>query len=95
MKEESISQEFRLKNIEEKKYFLKEIDQNELTSKKQKKVTSNLNHTEYLLISVSAITGCVSVSDFASLLGISTGITSSAIGLINCAITAAIKNISQ
>ena len=64
-------------------------------SKKQKKVSSNLNHTEYFLISVSAITGCVSVSDFASLLGISTGITSSAIGLINCAITAAIKNISQ
>ena len=39
MVEENISQEFRLKNIDEtRNYFLKEIEQNELTSKKHKKV---------------------------------------------------------
>ena len=38
MGEENISQEFRLKNIDEtRSYFLKEIEQNELMSKKQKK----------------------------------------------------------
>ena len=36
-------------------------------------------------------TGCISISAFASLLGIPIGITSSAIGLKICAITAGIK----
>ena len=40
MKQESISQEFWLKNIEEiNNYFIKEIEQNELMSKKHKKVS--------------------------------------------------------
>ena len=45
MLEENISQEFGLKNIDEtRNYFLEEIEQNELTSKKQRKVCSNLNY---------------------------------------------------
>ena len=43
------------------------------------------------LILPSTITGRVSISALASLVGISIGITSCAIGLKNCAITAAIK----
>ena len=39
MAEENISQEFRLKNIDEKRhYFIEEINQNEMMSKKHKKV---------------------------------------------------------
>ena len=38
MTEENISQEFRLKNIDEtRNYFIEEINQNELMSKKHKK----------------------------------------------------------
>ena len=38
MKEKNISQEFRLKNIDEtRNYFLEEIEQNELISRKYKK----------------------------------------------------------
>ena len=38
MVEENINQEFRLKNIDEtRNYFLKEIEQNELMSKKAQK----------------------------------------------------------
>ena len=38
MKEENISQEFRLKNIEEtRNYFIKETNSNEFMTKKQKK----------------------------------------------------------
>ena len=40
----------------------------------------------------STITGCVSISAFASLVGIPIGITSSAIGFKICGITAGIKN---
>ena len=39
----------------------------------------------------STITECVSISDFASVVGIPTGITGSVIGLKTCAITAGIK----
>ena len=41
--------------------------------------------------STSAVTGCVSISAFPSLVGIPVYITSSAVGLKICAITAGIK----
>ena len=51
MLEENISKEFKLKNIEEiKKYFMQEINQNELMSKKRKKVSRVLNYIENLLV---------------------------------------------
>ena len=82
MVEEKISQEFRLKNIDEtRNYFLEEIKQNELMSRKHKKVCTTLNYIEHFLILASTITGCISISTFASLLGIPIGIMSSAIGL--------------
>ena len=85
MAEENISQKFRLKNIDEtRNYFLKEIEQNELISKKQKRVCTTLNYIEHFLILSSTIAGCISISAFASLLGIPLGITSSAIGLNIC-----------
>ena len=61
-------------------------------SRKQKKAQTTLNYIKFFLNSASAITGCISISAFASLLGIPIGITSSAIGLKRCAITAGIKN---
>ena len=92
MVEENISQEFRLKNIDEtRNYLIEEINRNELMSKKHKKVCTTLNYIEHFLILASTITGCISISAFASLLGIPIGITSSAIGLKICAITAGIK----
>ena len=67
MLEENISQKFRLKNIDEtRNYFIKEINHNELMSKKYEKVCRVLNYTEHLLIIISTITGCVSISTFAS-----------------------------
>ena len=47
-------------------------------SKKHKKNCITLKHIEYFLIIASTITGCVSISFFASLFGISIGITISA-----------------
>ena len=60
-------------------------------SKKHKKVRWVLNYIEHSLIVISTITGCVSISAFASLVGIAIGITSSAIELKICVITAGIK----
>ena len=60
-------------------------------SKKHKKFWGVLNYIDHLLIVISTITGCVSISGFTSLSGIPIGITSSAIGLKICAITAGTK----
>ena len=60
-------------------------------SKKHKKVCSTLNYIEHFLVLASTITGCVSTSAFASLIGIPIGITSSAIGLKIWAVTSRIK----
>ena len=50
-------------------------------SNNNKKVYGVLNHIEHLVILVSAVTGYVSISAFASLVGIPVGRTSSAVGL--------------
>ena len=87
MNEETICQEFELRSIDEtRNYFLEEIKQNELMSKNHKKVCTTLNYIENFLILASTITGCISISTFASLLGIPIGITSSEIVLITAGI---------
>ena len=60
-----------MKNIEEtRNYFVKEIYQNKLMSKKHKKVCATANCIEHFLILVSAMTGWVSISGFGSVLDI-------------------------
>ena len=89
-------QEFRLKKIDETRYnFLEEIEQNELMSKKHKKVFISLNYTELFLILASTITGCISISASASLIDIPIGMTSSAIGLKICSKLQELKSISR
>ena len=93
MFEEIVSQEFRSKNIDETwNYLIEEIKQNELMSIKHKKICTTLNYIEYFLIVAFTITGCISISSFASLVDIPIGITSSAIELKVSAITAEIKS---
>ena len=58
-------------------------------SKKYKKIGKHLNYVKYLIILASTVTGCVSISAFASLVAV--GIASSAIEIKICAITAGIK----
>ena len=67
------------------------MKQNELMSKKHKKVCTTLNYIEHFLILASTITGCISIPAFTSVISIAIGITSSAIGLKICAITERIK----
>ena len=87
-----MSQEIRLKNISETRNYLpEEVNQNKLISRKHKKVCTTLNYIEHILILASKITGCISISDFAYLIGVSIGITSSAIGSKMCTIAARVK----
>ena len=88
------SLEFRfLKKIDETRNYLSdEISHNDLMSQKYKKTCKYLNYVEQLLILVSTVTGCVSISAFASLLCFPVGIKSSAVGIKICPIIAGIKN---
>ena len=86
------SLEFVLRKIAETKdYLLEEIKHNYLMSEKYEKTCKYLNYVEKFLILVSAVTGCVSISAFASLVCVPVCITSSAVGIKACAVTAAIN----
>ena len=61
-------------------YFVEEIEQNELMSKKHKEFSAALNYIKLFLILSFTVYGCISISAFASLLGIPIRITSSVIG---------------
>ena len=62
-----------------------------MSEKYQKETWKYLNYVENLLIFVSTITGCVSISAFASLVCVPVGIASSVVEIKICAITAGIK----
>ena len=89
---EKASFEFRLRKIDETgNYLLDEIKHNNLMSEKYDKTCKNLNYVEHLLMQASKVTGCFSISTFASLVCFPVGITSSSIGIKICVITAGIE----
>ena len=88
---EEANLEFR-KTDETRNYLLDEIKQNDFMNEKYKKTCKYLNYVENLFINVaSAVTGCISISAFASLVVIPAGVASSAVGIKLCAITGGIK----
>ena len=68
---------------ETRNYLLDEIKHDDLMREKHKKTRKNLSYAEHLLILASTVTGCVSVSTFASLFDLPVGITSSAVEIKN------------
>ena len=59
--------------------------------KKHKKICVTLNYIEYFLTLASGVSGCISISTFASLLNISIGNTTSDRGLKIGSVSAGIK----
>ena len=64
-------------------------------SEKYENTCRYLNHVKRLFILVSTVTGCVSISAFASLICFPVGIISSPVGIRNCAFTAGIKKYEE
>ena len=60
-------------------------------SEKHEKVDRALNYFEHFVIFISAVSGCVSISPFASLVGVPVGIARAVVRIKICAITAGIK----
>ena len=91
MVEQNISLNLRLRKINEtRNCFWEEVKQNYLVSK-CKKVFKTLNYIQHSHTLVPFVTGCVSISAFASLAEIAIGIASFEVGLNICVLTAAIK----
>ena len=89
---EEASLEFRMRKIDEaRNNLLDEIKHNDIMSEKYKKTCKYLNYVENLLVLASTVTGCISISAFASLVCVPVDLTSSAVGINICAITAGIK----
>ena len=76
---------------EKRNYLLDEIKHNALMSEKYKKTCKHLNHVEHLLILVSTVTGCISISALPSLVCVPVGIKSSAVRIKICVITTGVK----
>ena len=76
---------------EARNYLIQEINKNEMMSKKHEKGCATLNYIKHLLILASLVTGFVSISVFAYLVGIPVGIASFAAGLKISAKTAGSK----
>ena len=88
---EEASLDFRLRKIyETRNYLLDATKHNYLMTEKYKKTCKYLTYVEQLLILASTIIGCVSISAFASLACVPLGITSSAVQVKICAVTAGI-----
>ena len=84
------SLEFRLTKVDRKRnYLLDEIKH--IMSEKYKKTCKYSNYVKHLLILVSRVTGCVSISAYASLVCVPVGITGSTVGIKICIITAGIE----
>ena len=81
-----------MENINEtRNYFLEDIAENELTSRKHRKIRAIPNYIECILILASTVNGSILISAFASMFGIPIGITSSVTGLKICAMAAGIE----
>ena len=96
MKDRKVGLDFRLKNDERRTCLLKEVERNNFISEKHKNVSRLLNYSQILIVLISVISGFVSSSAFASLLGVVVSIASFAVGLKISVITAEIlKSVSQ
>ena len=89
---EEASPGFRLRKIDEiRSYLLDEMKHNDLMSEKYKKSCKYIIYVEHLLILVSAITGYLLISAFASLVAAPVGVMISEVAIKICAITAGLK----
>ena len=92
MAKENVSLDSRLTKIDEtRNYLLDETEHYGLMSEEHRKVCRALNSFEHFLVFVSAASGCVSISAFASLVDVPVGIANFAVGLKIWALTSRIK----
>ena len=87
---------FRLDEISKiENYFIKEINQRKLCSKKSSKYVAVFDYIDKILIVLRAASGGVSICSFASIVGAPVGIASARFTLIFSLTTGITKNLSN
>ena len=88
------NQQFRLNKISEiENYFIAEIKERELMSKKLSKYISFFDYFDKSLIVLSVTSGCISIASFTTVIGIPIGITSASLSLAFSLCTALVKKL--
>ena len=87
------NQQFRLNKISKiEDYFIAEIKERELMSKKLSKYISFFDYFDKSLIVLSVTSGDVSIASFATVIGAPIGITSASLSLAFSLVTGLVKN---
>ena len=90
----SDQQQFRLKKINEvKDYFVAEIKERQLMSKRLSKYIASFEYCDKLLIILSVTTGSISVASFATVTGAPVGIVSESFSLAFSIFTGIVKKL--
>ena len=86
-------QHFRLNNTNEiKDYFVAEIDERELTSKRLSKYIASFDYFDKSLIVLSVITGSISIASFVTTIGAPVGMASASFSLAFSIFAGIVKN---
>ena len=89
------NQQFRLNKISEiEDYFIAEIKERELMSKKLSKYFSFFDYFDKSLIALSVTSSSISIASFATVIGIPIGITSASLSLAFSLCTGLVKKLS-
>ena len=87
-------QQFRLNNFNEiKDYFVAEIKERKLMSKRLSKYISSFNYFDKLFIVLSVTTGTISITSFAVVVGVPLGMMSASCSLAFSSTTGIVKNL--
>ena len=87
------NQQFRLNKINEiKDYFIAEIKEGELMSKKLSRYIASFDYFDKSVIVLSAASGSISIVSFATVIGTPVGIASANLSLTFLASTGLVKN---
>ena len=90
----SNEQQFRLNKINEiKDYFVAEIKERELMSKRLSKYIASFDYFDKSLIVLSLTTGSISIASFETLIGVPIGMTSASFSLACSTTTEIVKNL--
>ena len=88
------NQQFRLNKISEiGDYFITEIKERELMSKKLSKYISSFDYFDKSLLVLSVTSGSISIASFATVIGIPIGVTSSSLSLAFSLCTGLVKKL--
>ena len=89
-----VKQQFRLNKINEiKNYFIVEIKERELMSKRMSNYVASFNYFDKSLIAFSGTSGIISIASFATVIGIPVGIASASLSVTFSLSTGLVKKL--